>query len=88
MPSPDDMMAAVRTSMKQRTGRELNEWVELVGTSGLDPLDQNAVRRWLRTTEYGVPQHSQWAMADSAARAAGWVRPTLLRAAYDQNGPT
>src|SRR5690242_21601804 len=39
------------------------------------PLDQNAVRRWLRT-EHGVPQNSQWAIADAAARAAGWVRPS------------
>src|SRR5262249_25894826 len=25
--------------------------------------------------EHGVPQNSQWAIADAAARAAGWVRP-------------
>ena len=47
----------------------------LVQASGVDPLDQNAVRRWLRA-EHGVPQNSQWAIADAAARAAGWVRPS------------
>ncbi len=74
--NPNDMMAAVATSLKERTGRTLEEWVALVQASGIDPLDQNAVRRWLKT-EHGVPQNSQWAIADDAARAAGWVPPTL-----------
>jgi len=39
-------------------------------------LDQKAVRRWLGG-EHGVRQNSQWAIADAAARAAGWVPPTL-----------
>src|SRR5690606_21090955 len=73
---PNDMMAAVASSLRERTGRTLEEWVALVQASGIDPLDQNAVRRWLRT-EHGVPQNSQWAIADAAARAAGWVPPTL-----------
>ncbi|HEY8718241.1 DUF5655 domain-containing protein [Pengzhenrongella sp.] len=46
--SPEQMMAAVTESMRERTGRGLDEWVALVGASGVDPLDQNAVRRWLR----------------------------------------
>ena len=74
--SPDDMMSAVIGSMADRTGRSLDEWLELVQASGIDPLDQNAVRHWLRS-QYGVPQNSQWAIADAAARAAGWVRPTV-----------
>jgi len=73
--TPDDMMSAVSASLAQRTGKTLAEWVALVRASGIDPLDQNAVRRWLRT-EHGVPQNSQWAIADAAARAAGWVRPS------------
>ncbi|MGH9116557.1 MAG: DUF5655 domain-containing protein [Acidimicrobiales bacterium] len=77
MPSgPEQMMDAVATGMKERTGRDLDEWVELVEASGLDPLDQLAVRRWLKS-EHGVPQYSQWAIADAAARAAGWRRPTV-----------
>jgi hypothetical protein len=72
--TPDEMMSAVSESLAERTGRPLAEWVALVQASGIDPLDQNAVRRWLRT-EHGVPQNSQWAIADAAARAAGWVRP-------------
>jgi hypothetical protein len=74
--TPDDMMSAVSASLAARTGRSLDEWVALVQASGIDPLDQNAVRRWLRA-EHGVPQNSQWAIADAAARAAGWVRPSV-----------
>jgi Domain of unknown function (DUF5655)/Domain of unknown function (DUF4287) len=70
------MMSAVTGSMAARTGRSLDGWLELVQASGIDPLDQNAVRRWLKA-EHGVPQNSQWAIADAAARAAGWVRPTV-----------
>jgi hypothetical protein len=74
--TPDEMMTAVSASLAERTGKTLAEWVALVQASGIDPLDQNAVRRWLRT-EHGVPQNSQWAIADAAARAAGWVPPTV-----------
>jgi hypothetical protein len=74
--TPDEMMSAVSASLAARTGRSLDEWIALVRASGIDPLDQNAVRRWLRA-EHGVPQNSQWAIADAAARAAGWVRPTV-----------
>lgn len=74
--TPDDMMGAVIGSLGTRTGRSLEEWLALVEASGIDPLDQNAVRRWLRS-EHGVPQNSQWAIADAAARAAGWVRPSV-----------
>jgi hypothetical protein len=70
------MMSAVIGSLADRTGRPLEEWLALVDASGIDPLDQNAVRRWLRS-EHGVPQNSQWAIADAAARAAGWVRPSV-----------
>lgn len=69
-------MDAVTESMKERTGRALDEWVAVVAASGLDPLDQNAVRKWLKT-EHGVKQNSQWAIADAAARAAGWVPPSV-----------
>jgi Domain of unknown function (DUF5655)/Domain of unknown function (DUF4287) len=70
------MMSAVTASLATRTGRSLDEWITVVQASGIDPLDQNAVRRWLRA-EHGVPQNSQWAIADAAARAAGWVRPSV-----------
>ncbi len=70
------MMRAVSQSLAARTGKSLDEWVALVQASGIDPLDQNAVRRWLRA-EHGVPQNSQWAIAAAAARAAGWVPPTV-----------
>ena len=69
MRATQDMLDAVTESMKERTGRTLEEWVALVAASGIDPLDQNAVRRWLKT-EHGVKQNSQWAIAEAAARAA------------------
>jgi predicted transport protein len=70
------MLAAVSRSLHQRTGRTLDEWVTLVGADGPDPLDQRAVRRWLKDV-HGVAQNSQWAIADAAARGAGWVPPTV-----------
>src|SRR6478672_12721956 len=85
--TPDEMMSAVSASLAERTGKTLDEWVTLVQASGIDPLDQNAVRRWLKA-EHGVPQNSQWAIADAAARAAGWVRPTAQEYADAQyTGP-
>jgi hypothetical protein len=74
--SPEDMMAAVTRTLAERTGRTLDEWVAMVAQSGIDPLDQAAVRRWLKE-EHGLPQNSQWAVADAAARAAGWARPDV-----------
>jgi predicted transport protein len=76
MPGPEDMMSAVTESIAERTGRSMAEWVALVDASGVDPLDQNAVRTWLRDV-HGVRQNTQWAIADEVARAAGWVRPTV-----------
>ena len=76
MKGPADMMAAVSGSMKERTGRSLEEWVALVQKSGIDPLDQLAVRRWLKN-EHGVLQNSRWAIASNAAVAAGWQRPDV-----------
>src|SRR3954463_2558677 len=70
------MMSAVTDSLAERTGRSLEDWVALVAGSGVDPLDQNAVRRWLKDV-HGVKQNSQWTIADAAARDAGWVRPTV-----------
>jgi len=72
---PQDMMAAVTDSMAERTGRTLESWVDAVQASGVDPLDQKAVRRWLKDV-HGVPQNSQWAIAFAAAEAAGWERPS------------
>jgi Domain of unknown function (DUF5655)/Domain of unknown function (DUF4287) len=70
------MAAAVASSMRERTGRSLEEWVEEVERGGPDPLDQRAVRAWLRD-EHGVPQNSQWAIAFAAAERAGWERPDV-----------
>jgi hypothetical protein len=70
------MLSAVSRSLLERTGRSLEDWVALVRRDGPDPLDQNAVRRWLKDV-HGVQQNSQWAIADATAQAAGWVRPTV-----------
>src|SRR5690606_23948328 len=67
--------------------RRLEASVAAVQASGSVPLDQNAVRRWLKT-EHGVRQTSQWAIADAAARAAGWVPPTVEESIDQQySGP-
>lgn len=72
------MMAAIVTGLKDRTGRTLPEWVEAVRQAGLDPVDQKSVRAWLR--DQGVPQNSRWAIADAAAREAGWAPPNVEEA--------
>jgi len=46
--TPDEMLSAVSESLAARTGRSLEEWLALVRSSGVDPLDQAAVRGWLR----------------------------------------
>lgn len=76
MKGPRDMMAAMNDSMKERTGRTLDEWVKVVHASGIDPLDQGAVRRWLKS-EHGVLQNSRWAISFAAAQAAGWTAPSV-----------
>ena len=66
-PTPDDMLTAVSDSLAARTGKSLEQWLALVRSCGVDPLDQDAVRNWLRR-EHSVPQNSQWAIAAAAAR--------------------
>jgi predicted transport protein len=73
--SPRDMLAAVASSLKERTGSTLTEWIGRVRAAGLDPLDQKGVRLWLKTA--GVGQNSAWAIADAVAREAGFVPPSL-----------
>lgn len=73
---PRDMAASMTDSMRDRTGHTLEEWVSLVNSSGIDPLDQNGVRRWLKA-EHGVLQNSRWAIAFAAAQAAGWEMPNV-----------
>ena len=76
MTSPSDMMDSVTDSLKERTGKTLEEWVLAVQVSGVDPVDQKAVRNWLKA-EHGVLQNCQWTIADATAKAAGWVRPSV-----------
>ena len=40
------------------------------------PLDQKAVRAWLREV-HGVGQNTQWAIAFETARRHGWVEPDV-----------
>ena len=69
-------MAAVTETMAERTGRTLDEWVLAVEASGVDPLDQKAVRAWLKET-HGIGQNTQWAIAFETARRNGWVEPDV-----------
>ncbi|OKJ95202.1 hypothetical protein AMK26_32080 [Streptomyces sp. CB03234] len=75
MVKPDEMMDKVTGTLKERTGRDVDAWVDLVRTSGPDPLDQNAVRNWLRT-EHKLTKPVQWAISLEAARRAGWSEPS------------
>lgn len=72
---PADRTAAGTASMQERTGRTLDEWVDLVRHAGLDPLQQDDVRRWLKDV-HGIPQDLQGTIADAAARRAGWFEQT------------
>ncbi|WP_433873207.1 DUF4287 domain-containing protein [Saccharopolyspora sp. CA-218241] len=65
-------------SVVVRTGRTLDEWVRIVRASGLDPHDQEAVHRWLRT-EHGLLRGPAWTVADAAARASAGPRPVVER---------
>src|SRR5665647_2311925 len=73
---PVDRTAADTAAMQERTGRTLDEWVDLVRHAGLDPRQQDDVRRWLKDV-HGIPQDIQGTIADAGARRAGWVEPTL-----------
>ncbi len=70
------MVRAVSASMREHTGRSTEEWVAVVADAGIDPIDQKAVRSFLKS-QWSLPQNSQWAIADAAARAAGWLPPTV-----------
>jgi hypothetical protein len=75
--SDNEMLGAMVESMSDRTGRTLEEWAVLVERqSGVNPLDQKAVRAWLKDA-HGVKQNSQWAIAFEVARRAGWEEPDL-----------
>ncbi|KQV06234.1 hypothetical protein ASC63_01795 [Leifsonia sp. Root112D2] len=72
MASPEDMVRAVSASMRERTGKTVEEWVAIVADAGIDPIDHKAVRNLLKS-RWSIPQNSQWAIADAAARSAGWL---------------
>ncbi len=69
-----DVMDAAVANLKERTGRSLDEWVQVVMESGIDPHDLKAVRRWLKD-EHGAKVNTRWHVAEAAAKAAGWKRP-------------
>jgi hypothetical protein len=70
-----EMLVRVAASLPEKTGKSLEEWVAAVGKSGLDPLDQRAVRQWLKS-EHGLTKPQQEAIAIAAAKEAGWSEPT------------
>jgi hypothetical protein len=98
--TPDEMLSAVSDSLAARTGRSLEQWLALVRSSGVDPLDQTAVRNWLRR-EHRVPFSDPpqaarlqpgggpgQATHKVSLRDAGEVDAEiarLLRVAYEQN---
>ncbi|MBP2702975.1 DUF4287 domain-containing protein [Microbispora sp. RL4-1S] len=70
-----EMLVRVAESLPAKTGRSLDDWVAEIGKSGIDPLDQGAVRQWLRS-EHGLTKPQQEAIAIAAAKDAGWTEPT------------
>ena len=76
MPSPDDMLGAVASSIEQRTGRSLDEWLALVAGRGSIRSTRTRCAGGCATST-GCRQNTQWALADAAAQAAGWVRPSV-----------
>ena len=79
--TPDEMLSAVSESLAARTGKSLEEWLALVRSSGVDPLDQAAVRGWLG----GGPGQATHKVS---LRDVGEVDAEimhLLRVAYEQN---
>lgn len=70
-----EMLVRVAASLPEKTGKSLEDWVAAVGKSGLDPLDQRAVRQWLKS-EHGLTKPQQEAIAIAAAKEAGWSEPT------------
>lgn len=71
-----DVMAAAVANLKERTGRSLEEWVQVVAGSGIDPHDLKAVRRWLKEA-HGAKVNTRWHVAEAAAKATGWKRPSV-----------
>ena len=71
-----DVMDAAVTNLKERTGRSLEDWVRLVLDSGIDPNDLKAVRRWLKD-QHGAKVNTRWHVAEAAAKASGWTRPSV-----------
>ena len=72
------MMTSVAASLRGRTGRSLEEWVDLVRRDGPDPLDQLAVRSWLRDVHSlrfrgTVPADERLAEAKGFAQASHWL---------------
>ena len=49
--------------LKQKTGRSLEEWLQLIKKSG--PKDEKARREWLKT-EHGLGTNSAWWLAERA----------------------
>jgi hypothetical protein len=49
--TPEEMLSAVSESLAARTGRSLEDWLALVRSSGLDPLDQAAHKLSLQNVQ-------------------------------------
>ena len=70
-------------TLKEKTGRSLQEWIELVKRSG--PKSENERREWLKK-EHGLGTNSAWWIgraADIDAEVKKW-----LKIAYEKNGKT
>lgn len=71
-----DVMDAAVANMKERTGRSLEERVQVVLDSGIAPHDLKAVRRWLKEQQ-SAKVNTRSHVAEAVAKAAGWRRPSM-----------
>lgn len=75
---PADMMAAVASSVQRRSGRTFDEWVDLVGRTGLDPAPgpRGTLRvgfRFRFRFRTMVPSDGRLSQAKGFAQAAHWL---------------
>ena len=69
-------------TLKEKTGRSIEEWLQLVGKSG--PPTENERRAWLKS-EHGLPTMSAWRIAECAGvKASEFADPEAYLRAADQ----
>ncbi len=80
--SPEQMTASIINNLVKKTGRSLDEWVELVRTQGPETRKERV--QWLKS-EHGLGHGQAQAVVSEAEKDATWSPPTgeaLITAQY------